>query len=593
MAKSGIITRSHCSNSVVLSIEWATIENPVDNTVAFTLKAYYDNTNQFGACNVKATDESYNYFQIYNAVDKTTKKYHFTPPAITQKKKHLLATITTDALPAGIDEQDFVCTLRVNYYLNDKIYISSNANYNVGSLVTSDDITVDGIKRAATMEIFGDYTLEVENEISVDRKRENFTHSIAYECGTESGLICSKSTEENIRFSLPVSLSAQSTEKTTVNVVFSITTYYESTEIKTNTVAKTYAIPESVKPSCVIDVEDGERLIDKYGGYVQGWSRFVIETTPSLAYNSPIDAFSINANGEKHNSSVATTSVLKYAGNQEITATVTDKRGRTSPEASVTIDVIPWEKPRVSDVRTARCDENGELTSNGGYLKVTFDAEISPVNNRNSAKYVINYQKTSGIGNNIRELTEYGGQYSITGGVYIFEAEKNASYAVSITAYDDFDEGTRSTGGATAVVLMNLLASGLGLCFGNIATLDGVCEIAFKTYPSGGFMFPTLESGTVYYSITTPNIYLGENAADFGNMPEDLSGAFVLAVLPFVGTSDFLYILISNERKLYFSTLVKSSISGWDEIAHQSDCKRLENRINMLEVDVENLKSRG
>lgn len=563
-------------DTIELFAEWTATPDVVTNTAIISVTLYYDASKR-GVLNSPTIDGNKAF--AYATID--GQRYNFDVPTMSGSKKHLVGTITSK--PVKLNDEA-ITPFEISCYLDfgemERFYESLlSTDYKAIRSVSANSGTeyVGKVMRTSYLEsITGEKVLGVAHSYTINKPDEEFTHKIEYFCGEKSGLICEPTPDIVVPVALPKDLALESTDKSTFKVTIKVTTYLSGVKLKESTTEELYEVSADCHPTCSISVVDGEDLTEKYGGFVQGNSRFVITTTPSLAYTSPIEVYSVLANGEELDKEVSTSAVIRNAGAQTIKATVTDARGRTSPEATATIDVIPWEKPRVTDLRAFRCDENGEPNSLGGYMKVTFDAEISPVNNKNSAKYVISYQQTSGIGSGIKEITDYGGQYSVEGGTYIFEAEKNAYYAISITAYDDFGEDTRSKGGATAVVLMNLLASGLGLCFGNIATLDGVCEIAFKTYPSGGFIYPKLKTGDSLFGLRTPNIYYCESPQDIGGMPSDedieINDPFVVEVLPLDSDGDEIIQRLTTfptnntNPKVLIRALRQSSWSKWHVI---------------------------
>ena len=123
---------------------------------------------------------------------------------------------------------------------------------------------------------------------------------------------------------------------------------------------------------------------------------------------------------------------------------------------------------------------------------------------------------------------------------------------------------------------MNWLASGCGLCFGGLATIENTIENKFFTYPSGGFMFPRLTAGDSLYEIRTPNVYWCDNPQDISGLPTEekfkVEDPFVLEVFPLDENGDeFLYRLTTFPEdntmpKVLIRALRNSSWSVWHNI---------------------------
>mgnify|MGYP003292994421 CR=1 FL=1 len=181
-------------------------------------------------------------------------------------------------------------------------------------------------------------TLGTAQTLTVTKKHSSFTHTIVAKCGSASTTVCTKSSSTSISFTPPLTWASQNTTGTSVSVTYTITTYNGDTSIGSNTYTVSCAIPSSVKPSVAITVTDAMGYLSTYGGYIKGWSKFKITLTPTTSYGSPIASYKITANGATYNSQTVTTDIIKTSGTLTISASVTDKRGR-SGSASTTVTV--------------------------------------------------------------------------------------------------------------------------------------------------------------------------------------------------------------------------------------------------------------
>lgn len=533
MALSGVVENKVCNGLITFSVEWRAEQDILNGTMTMYYDCYVDTSKCASAyikglsngVSLQALGISYAYGETFTItrIDPVGKRKvsSFVSKPIEVGENDITAYVTCNFIDGGDD--------KCKAYSNLTTYV--NANHL--DCKTSEPITVSGLTRTTIGEVYGDHILGNEQTLSLTRKRTEFTHKVEYICGTASGLLLpADSTTENLLFELPVDLAKQNTEKITVDVTFNVTTYYNGQSLGTRTETVTFTMPDSVAPSCSLNVSDAENYADAYGGYVQRQSRLYINVTPTISYDSPIVKYEISANGAIYDieTNTFTTGVLKNSGKQTISVIVTDGRGRTGT-ANAEIEVIPWAKPDAIKINTFRTDADGNSDSNGEYITAHFDASVSPVNNKNSASYKIRYQKVSGLGQGEDPLDEYRNVYSITDGTYTFKADKDSTYEITLIVTDDFDEDSVSRGGSNAVILMHFGSDGESMAVGGLATLRGVLDVFFKLYPRGGFVHPKLTS----INETTPNTYYCDSPQDLelpSRLAADVNDPFIFEVIP-------------------------------------------------------------
>lgn len=332
------------------------------------------------------------------------------------------------------------------------------------------------IPRKSTMTV-GNGTFGTSQTITVSRKSTSFTHTIELLCGKTVDVVCTKSTATTIKYAPPLKLTTQDVSNVNLQVTFRITTYNGNTNIGTNAYIVMLAVPSSIKPSCKVTVSDPTGYADKYGGYVKGKSKMKVNVIGTPSYECPITAYNSLANGSKYTSSSFTTGVVASTGTLTISSTVTDKRGR-SDSASAAITSLAYSNPNVSKVSVNRCNEDGTNNQEGSYVKVTFDASVTGLNNKNSANYTLKYKKSSESSySNTVPLSVYSNNYSILNGSYVFFADPDSSYNVMITATDDFTSDSRTVSVSTAFTLMHFSAGGTGIAIGKIVEQENLFDV--------------------------------------------------------------------------------------------------------------------
>lgn len=342
-----------------------------------------------------------------------------------------------------------------NVTLNNGKYMSSYSGAGSG--------TLDTIARASQPSCitYPDHTQNVgefgdEISIHMNRKSSEFTHTVRYQFGEQSGTIAT-GVENGVKWVIPLSLMNLLPAVTSGSGTIYVDTYNGSTKIGTKYCGFTATVPSSVKPSCSFVLEDITGVDDIYGSPVKGLSKIKITVDATQAYSSPIASYAITANGVKYSSSPATTGVLKTAGTSTVKATVTDKRGR-SGSVSYDMNVQEYSAPAVTALTVKRCNKDGTLNKRGGYIKVVFSAEVSSMNSKNTALYKLLYKKSSATSYTTVSLTALANKYAVSNYAYIFEASAGSSYDVVISVNDRHNSANPTTKTAKAPTAVSIFS---------------------------------------------------------------------------------------------------------------------------------------
>ena len=439
----------------------------------------------------------------------------------------------------------FTKTVNVKHNSDGTKHLQCSAAYatgvSSGKIFTSASKTLTTIARASTLSA-SNGTLGTTQTLTVARKSTNFTHTISYKCGDASGKICTEDDRTSISWTPPIDFAEQNTTGTSVSITFTIITHNGNTNVGTSTKTISCAIPSSVKPSCELTVTDATSIADTYGQMVKGLSQFKVDVKPTLAQNSPIASYKIIANGATYTSSSVTTDALKTSGTLTVSASVTDKRGRTGSD-SVTVQVLDYSAPTISRLSVGRCyydKDTGACADDdqGDHIKVTFSADVTRLDNKNSASYKLRYKRFSDgtyeevdSKNEASDLFKYNGLYSVENGICVFEADTGSSYNIEFTASDSHNDTIKTTTASTAYTLMHWNVAGNGMGIGKVSELQNVFDVGMQTRHYGGILHPLLEPETNLDDVRIPNTYIGENISSFHytNCPVE-SGTFTLIV---------------------------------------------------------------
>lgn len=417
------------------------------------------------------------------------------------------------SVAAGIYDWSPTCTGSGTFYLN-KIPRLSSLSVSNGTLGTAQTLTVT-------------------------KQNSSFTHTIMYKCGTASGTIVTKSSSTNINWTPPMSLASQNTTGTLVSISFTIETYSGSDSVGSSSKTISCSIPDSVRPTCVINVERVPLVTDYYDAnwwmsndvYIQGITKVQSNIVANESYGSSISSYSVKMDNSTYNGQSVTMAAPSNSGNVTITATVTDKRGR-SGSATKTINVLPCPSCQITKLSGIRCNNDGTSNDRGEYILMdyAYDSGFFTTeygSNNGSAMAEVYYKKHSDS-----VWTLLAQQYDIqhfppsswtsdeVKAASLFQADTANSYDLKLVVSDYFNTVTMTGRVGTAYSLIHWKASGKGMGIGKTSELDDVLDIGMSTKFSGGITPIELESGTDLNDVVLPNVYYGNGVSDnYPNFP--------------------------------------------------------------------------
>ena len=357
--------------------------------------------------------------------------------------------------------------------------------------------------------------------IHMNRKSSTFTHTVRYEYGTLSGTCINAETGKaatgigtGFKWKIPESFMDLLPATTSGSGRIYVDTYNGSTLVGTKYTGFTAKVPASVKPTCTIQVLDNTNIQQRYGNLVKGLSKLYVKTNFYAAYSSPVDAYNVTANGAKYSAAEIVTGFLTSAGTTTITATVTDKRRRTSDQATASFTVLDYSPPKITAISVHRCNADGTTNDRGECVEILFSGSVSPINDKNSAEYTVKYKKTSAASwttliedVNGQKPADLEGNYNVNNQSYIFAADVNSSYDIDVTVKDDHGTASRSTSASTAFTLMNFNARGNGIGIGQVCEKENTLQIGLGVEIGGktiiDMVYPV---GSIYmaYNHTNP-----------------------------------------------------------------------------------------
>lgn len=335
----------------------------------------------------------------------------------------------------------------------------------------SGTITLTTIPRKSTLSV-SNGELEKAQTLKATRKSDSFTHTLTWTCGAHKGTIATKSSAVSWTFTPSKELSKEAPYGSKVCCSFKLTTYNGSNKVGSDSKDVWYTIPSTIKPACSLSLSDHNHYKEKYGGYIQGESMLDVTITATEAYDSPISQYSASVNGTTYSSRTFTTGVLKTDGEEvPISATVKDGRGRYGSTSS-TFKVLPYKRPRITNLKVHRCNSDGTANDLGAYCQVSFRCIITSLSNKNTKSCTLKYRQ-SGATNWTEAPAIPLPSYNSNCNPPVIAMSEEHSYEVMVTATDAFGSTNASTSVSTGYCLYHIPASGKGITFGGIAEGDG------------------------------------------------------------------------------------------------------------------------
>lgn len=334
-------------------------------------------------------------------------------------------------------------------------------------------------------------TLGAEMTIRIDAKESTFKHRLTFNInedykgylgGSDVGYITSTS----VKWTPQLVFAQTNTTGVSIPVKLTLWTYTSAgVHVGTDETTITLTIPDSVRPSCSLEVSDATGYDSIYGNYVQGLSKIHFKITAQTSYGAEIKAYEVNTGDFILQTAEGTTTELLTSGSRTITAKVTDARGRTG-SASQTVNVIPYLAPSVTALSVIRCDRDGVENGQGKYVRINFSATTTSLNNKNSVRYSLKYKPTTEEGNYTEvQLPELNDLYTVNDYAYIFPAADSSSFDVAIIVADNHKSTTRSTSASTAFTFMDWHPTGTGIAFGKVSEKERTMEIAMHAEIQG------------------------------------------------------------------------------------------------------------
>lgn len=301
------------------------------------------------------------------------------------------------------------------------------------SLTVSGKVTLPTIPRASSLAVPA-LTLGSSATLDVTKADSSYTHKITYAWGTHSGTVTDRTSDTSIAWTPPMELASDIPNAASGVGTLTITTYDGDSVLGSLSYSFAASVPASAAPAASVALSDAAGYADTYGAYVQTKSRLKAVTTASGQYGATVKSCALAISGLTATGATATTGVLPESGTVAYAVTVTDSRG-LSTVLRGTITVLPYAAPGVRSISAARCDADGTDNPAGDHAKVSFVGAVAPLNDQNTAAYVIRYRAQGADTWSSQAVPDAAGQY--TPSAYgVIPAAVDTVYEVCIAVTD-------------------------------------------------------------------------------------------------------------------------------------------------------------
>lgn len=337
-------------------------------------------------------------------------------------------------------------------------------------------ITLTSLARASVPSVgASSFEFGAELPILTNRASTAFTHKLYYQVADNDDVLIAEGIGDSYTWIVPLDLLNHFPTSTNGTITFRLDTYSGSTLVGSNTMPIKFLVPKSIVP--VIDyitVDDATGYYYKYADFIKYHSKPKVYVYASEAYSSPIVNYSIVVDGVPYTHNNCEAGCVQKE-EFEITATITDARGRTAT-VTETRTAYPYTVPTINNFRAYRATRgSGGFVEDaeGAYIRIEVDAAIDPITvgstNYNSKEFKLEYKKTTD--DEWIAFKVYTDDYAWVANNTIL-SDTNSMYNVRLTVTDDFAEATHTVTVGTAFTLMDFNASGKGVAFGKVSEQD-------------------------------------------------------------------------------------------------------------------------
>lgn len=381
------------------------------------------------------------------------------------------------------------------------------AGASVGTITGSGTGELNQIPRATTPS-FHVSIIDMNETVTIytPRASDNFTHDLAYSFGGSDYVSIGTDIATYMYWKVPLSLASSIPNATNGTLTLRCITKNGSAVVGTKTALLTVKVPTTVVPtiSSVTLTEANTGTVATIGNYVQSKSKIKVEIAAAGAYGSTIKSYSSTFENKTYTGASFTTDTISGSGTIRLRVNIEDSRGRTATLAK-DITVLAYSTPQISRFHVARYTAAGAADPNGTYVGAEIVYSVTALNNKNTAKALIQYKRTdSSAWVTLSTQTSLSLNTILKPTATTFSTDYQWDFKVTLTdAFNSANPVTYSTYIPSGAVILDIKADGKGIAFFKTSTKDGVdIDGALPDSPI------SLTTNANLNNLTTPGFYV-------------------------------------------------------------------------------------
>ena len=379
------------------------------------------------------------------------------------------------------------------------------ASLSVSAAVALPRILRPSVLRAAEL------TLGQACVLSIRAEEERYTHRVTYALGGASGTVVQETAQRELTWTPPLELARQLPRSVAGTMRLTVTTYDGDTTMGSSVTECRVYVPDTVRPTAALTVTpvNDNAVLEQWGVFVKGMTRLRWQVTAQGAYGSSIDGCSVSCGGVGGSGlNGVSAGAVSVSGEVTAAAVVKDSRGRSVSVEAGSVTVYEYSGPTMTRPAVCRCDADGTVCSDGGYVKVKCGAQCSDVGGRNQVSLRVRSRRPGG---------EFGGYTALESGVekVLPGFSPLLSYELELSA-EDLPGSRRTVVCAipTAAAAVHLASGGTAVGVGKYAEHERAVEVnpEWEVYVKGKPLWELIYPvGSLYLSAvdTDPGVLFG------------------------------------------------------------------------------------
>lgn len=323
--------------------------------------------------------------------------------------------------------------------------------------------------------------------VGITRQNNAFLHTVNFVFGSYSQSF--SSIENSKEYAPPMTWLNAIPNATSGKGTVTVTTYYGSISLGSNSKDFELVVPTSVVPSISSFTSSvvNPSQMSSWGVYVQGYSQAKLTIGASGSYGSTISEWYFD--GVSQSSNTKTTEAINQSGTVTFKAKVKDSRGRTSSEVPVSISVNEYSTPVLIKNLLKRCLSDETIDDEGTYILANFTFLYSSCGGKNSISTKIYSREITA-----ESWTDNG---TLTSGVNkkISSFDISKPYAIKVVSTDGVgNEATYVDVIETSNAIIDILKGGNGMGLGMMSSKEDTLQI--------GYPYIEVDNGIFYINYT-------------------------------------------------------------------------------------------